>query len=317
MFGFESKPDQGLLASKGSILKNMQVSTEDKERIWQIFYNPSQYESNKDLGEVVTQIYVALSGITGPGSRVVLFDRIKQYKSILLKLANVVSRLDNTPRVAVPDAETLIARAIALGDQIAADPIANFDDLIGFNVIIDDTDLDESGRSEALTNYSARVESLLSSHPELRISKIRKESRAPGFEAINLYVQGWLNHRNFGDLSIKIQFRFKTAMYRESAMYYSYKTYGRWEMPPWASKISFGEIKSFRELQQELVTNFKTYVAGVKSPARFSIGDRLQMPPGWPSSMDLYDLALTNDPDTSSSDENAAVEKLDFLGRQV
>ena len=43
LFGFESKPDKSLLDSKGSILKNKQIDKEDKERIYEVFYDSERY----------------------------------------------------------------------------------------------------------------------------------------------------------------------------------------------------------------------------------------------------------------------------------
>ena len=85
-------------------------------------------------------------------------------------------------------------------------------------------------RTQALSGYVARVKAQLEPLPNTQITTIRKQSRVLGYEAVNMFIYGLLNHKIFGALPIKIQFRFKTALYQESAMYYTYKRYGRWEM---------------------------------------------------------------------------------------
>ncbi len=296
LFGFESKPDNGLMESRATFFKNMQVSGRDKDLIHEVFYSSEQYEPNDELvwepdtmwETIEFQFYKILKHVIENDNKVQLFSRIKQYKSLFLKLERITAGMENAndykPSLNVAE---IIKKIMARRAIIAANPAEYFDDILGFNFVIDDTGMSEDERKDALTAYSDQVEEALRVYSGIKITKIRKESRIPGFEAVNLFIQGWLNHKVFGALGIKVQFRFKTALFQESAMYYTYKRYNRWELPPWAQTVDFKQIASFRQMQEILFTNFKKYFESRELARHFSVSDVLTMPSGWPSSFDF------------------------------
>ena len=289
LFGFEHNLSC-LLESYASIYKNFQVPEGDKELVWAAFYDSRNYSVEDAIEEAELAIYRALVGMPRDPEAYTVDSRIKQYLSLVLKVGRILEELDG-PKISkgISTVREMLERLEQHRSVIASDPVRYFDDLIGFKFVINDAEMDDQARRDALTHYSDLVEGALALLGSIRVTKSRKESRVPGYEAVNLYVQGLLNHRLYGNLPIKIQFRFREAMLQEAAMYYTYKMYGCWEMPPWAKDINFDEITTFEQLQEALFSNFKQFFATSKPATQFSIRDAITMPPGWPS---LFDLDL-------------------------
>lgn len=293
LFGLESKPDKGLSDSKGSIVKNMQLNLVDKEKIWEFFYNPKRFFERDEFEEIEARMYVLFDRIKQEKDDFIVHSRIKQYKSLMLKMNRIIAQLDKKSKEQLSVSET-IEHIRKHKETIATDSVKYIEDFIGFNFIIDDTDMDAEERSKKLTEYSEQVILLLKEYPELKLTILRKESRVKGFEAVNLFVQGWLPHKELGDLPIKIQFRFKRALQQESPMYYMYKKYGLWELPPWAENINFDKIASFRKLQKILFNNFKQYSSNSLPVTPFSIFDHVKNPSRFILYLNLQNLSFTS-----------------------
>lgn len=300
LFGFESKPDKGIQDSLSSIVKNRQLTEDEKEHLWDVFYNSDRYEDGQEWEDIEARIYRLLGQVHESRSPFHLFSRIKQYKSILLKLENALSRVEGQPlsrNSATPD--EIITVALKHSETIARDPLNYFDDVMGFNFVIDDVALDDAGRSAVLTDYSKQVEALFKQDPRLQVTVIRKAGRVPGFEAVNIFIQGLRRHHQFGDLPIKIQFRFKSVLYGESAMYYTYKRYGLWELPPWARAINLSPAIPFHQIQEALFEAFKQFTSHENTPP-FDHQDHLTPRPGWPYSVGPSPLGKNSTGETPS-----------------
>jgi isopentenyldiphosphate isomerase len=282
LFGLESKPDKGIIDSVASIAKNLQLTKREREHVWEVFYNPVRYEYGQGWEDVEAYVLRLLGQVRESNSPFNILSRIKQYKSILLKLGKVISQIEgSTSEEPALRPDEIIEKALEHWQTIAANPITNFDDILGFNFVIDDANLDDAGRDAALTDYSSQTEALFRQNANLRVTTIRKEGRVPGYESVNLFVQGLRNHRQFGALPIKVQFRFKSVLFGESAMYYPYKRYGIWTLPPWARNIAINPAAPFRHLQEALFAAFQQFVSRVPIK-HFDITEHMAPRSGWP-----------------------------------
>jgi len=266
LFGFESKPDKGIEHSLATKVKNSQVPLLTSIAIDNLFYSYKNYEQSQSIEDIHAYLksrFLSLCNFSGE-QPIRQFSRIKQEKSLIEKVRSVLKNkgVDNTDKFS--DRE-LLAAAIKMEKELSEipnwfDSLRYFDDLIGFYFIIDDVDLTNDERKIALTQV---VERLMSATDNLantqKVVLERKQSRAPSFEAVNIYIYGQLDHKFFGALPVKLQIRFERCLWQESAMYYMYKMYKKWEMPPWASKIDFTYVSTFRELQERLFQNFKEW----------------------------------------------------------
>lgn len=292
LFGFEHRPD--CEERRASIVKNMQLTEKDKSLIYNMFYSSDKYKLNGEIRweadtmlETITyQIQDALKEMVD-NDKVISYTRIKQYGSLLSKLRRIVGRLEDVNAEKM-NVRNVIGRIMKHRTTIASDSLKYLEDMLGFNFIIDDTGMTEEERIAVLSRYAYQIEEALrSKFKNIQITKERKESRVKGFEAVNFFVQGLLDHKDLGSLAIKIQVRFKTALYREMPMYYMYKMHGSFELPPWATVIDFNGVASFREVQERVFLSFKEYFKSYHTNSWFSAEDILTMPTGWPSSFDL------------------------------
>jgi len=285
LFGLESKPEKGIEESVASIIKNYQLTEEERIHIHDLFYAADRYEGGKNWEDITARISDLLHQVRPSLASFTIFDRIKQYKSILLKLRDLKDPRETFVSADVSfNADQIIEDASAHREGIARDPISRFDDILGFNFVIDDTNLDEAQRSSVLTDYVGQVEALLRKEPDLKITTIRKNARVPRYEAVNIFIQGLRRHHEFGDLPIKIQFRFKTVLIGESIRYYTYKRYGIWEAPPWAQAIQLSPMLAFQQVQEALFGGFKRFIESVPVKT-FEVQDHLTPRPGWPYSI--------------------------------
>jgi len=287
LFGFESNP-YDILESMASRFKNLQVSAADQDLITREFY------TGTDPYDVETAYVMVLRTLKDmPQDPRYTFDgRIKQPRSLILKLGRALAKLKGAPLQKPLTVAELFAGIRSFGPTIAADPAIYFDDLVGFKFIINDLGMDVAERTAMLTYFAELIKSYfnpLAREGSLHITQERKESCVPGFEKANLYLQDWLDHPVLGALPIKIQFRFLKAMCIESAMYYTYKRYGIWTLPPWAKGIDFDRVTSFEQLQRMLYANFKKHFTAKGHP--FDIREVLTPSPGWAF---LFDTKFSN-----------------------
>lgn len=265
LFGFESKPDKGIQDSLGTVFKNASVTPEDKRLIEAFFYADKNYDQAPAVdGYIWENVEAAVSNaIASVSGDYKLFSRIKQYKSLMLKLEKFLQDIGAAPRGTVLTVAETMEKTRENAPALANDPVRHLDDILGFNFVINDDGMNERQRTDAMTRYLTEVEEKLKAIPNAKITAVRKASRAPDLEAEagNMYVQGLLVHKELGDLPLKIQFRFKSVLTRESIMYFTYKYFGIWTYPPWAEGIKIDEAASFREIQERLFGAFKAYVA--------------------------------------------------------
>ena len=256
---------RGYSIAKALFFRNAGLTPKEKDAIYEVFYSSERYVKNQEIAWEPDDMWETIGGelsriltvSAGKNKNIRIFSRIKQYRSLTLKLEKIKTR-QVKPQYFAKEAAELSSRYL--------------DDVLGFYFIIDDEGMYRKKMAKMLTAYSNRVEEGLKSRfKSIQITKIRKESRLKGFEAVNLFIQGLIDHKDLGKLPIKIQFRFKTALYGESAMYYVYKRYNEWKLPPWAEHIDFRVITTFRELQTKLFNNFKEYSRGSVPDKPFSI----------------------------------------------
>ncbi|MFA7255641.1 MAG: radical SAM protein [Candidatus Omnitrophota bacterium] len=282
IFGFESGPGLTLVESEGSIVKNAQVSSADQEEIWRQMYSPDNYGRKfADIGEVKDAISLALASLSRDG--VVVYSRIKQYKSLLEKLRAAVAKIKEVPVESVgKDAREIFEEVERLKDRFRENPVEYFDDLVGFDVVIDDARMDEHQRAAALTSMTAEVRHLLSQHPGWKVVTVRKDGRVKGYESVNIWVMGLLDHKKLGALPVKIQIRFFNALKHEMVMRYVFKTTGQWKYPPWITPGEVNAARTVQELRKVMFRSFKTYTKDMKLSEEFDIWTHVTWRPGMP-----------------------------------
>ena len=283
LFGFEHSSYE-LLDSLGSIFKNMQVSDADKDLIASEIYEAT---TPYTVGDAATRMLYALNDIPQDPEHYTLDWRIKQYRSLTIKLEGLITKIRGAKPLKPLSVKELLRELRKYGPIISADPTKYLDelsDLVGLGFIINDTCMEEAARTHVLTFYANMFMCAFKpfvKQDRLRVFQERKESRVPGFEKVNIYVQGWLHHPVLGNLPIKIQLRFQRAMLRESAMYYAHKYYDRWELPPWAEGIDFDKISSQEEVEEALYLKFKEYFRSAKPGKPFRVADVLTPSKAW------------------------------------
>jgi len=281
LFGLESGPGINLMDSLGSRIKNHKIKDE-LHLVWDLFYNPGRFSPPKfdDIGDVNDQLIILFNEFHM--DNISIKSRIKQWGSNILKLEKVKPKIQKFKRAPYSlTVKEVIREGLELKNQIAKNPNDLFDDLIGFNIEIDDTDMNDEQRSIFLTKVSKNLSKLLEKLNDTDITIKRKVSAIPEFEAINIWIQGLLNHQDFGRLPIKLQVRFKTALMWEVVERYMYKIYGRWELPPWAKDLDMSEIKSFKQLQRKLFDDFKQFTINDQPKIAYNLVEKLTEPEGF------------------------------------
>lgn len=268
LFGLESKPDRGVEHSLATKVKNSQVSLLTSRKIDNLFYRGENYEQSlsiEDIHEGLKRSFAVIGNDSGE-PQIRQFSRIKQKKSLIEKVRSILKN-KKIKDVDLYSDDKLLDAVLQMGHELSETPawydsLRVFDDLIGFNFVINDIHLTGNQRVGTLTRVLEQVKFITENLADTQKIVIeRKQSRAPSFEAVNIYIYGPLNHNRFGDLPVKLQIRFERGLWQESAMYYLYKTCGEWQMPPWASTIDFAEATSFRDIQEKLFQNFKNWYA--------------------------------------------------------
>ncbi len=284
LFGFEHKPDKDILDSYATIFKNLQVTPDELSQLFDRYYDNDNYKDGMNVEDALLKTETALSKVQiFSRTPYELFSRIKEPKSLLNKVRR--------------------------GDDL--------EDMIGFNFIIDDTQLNVEERSEVLTHYSEQLTTVLSRYiPNTRIEVQRKESRVSGYEAVNIFIHGLLEHKELGSLPVKIQVRFKTAFYREFIMYFTYKRLGYFQMPPWANDIDFNSVTSFYDAQRLVFTKFKEWSSKLEgAPESVNLDEEIIMPDGWPFTFTEYANLATHAGGARLSAAKSQVSGLDNSNR--
>ncbi|MCX5667230.1 MAG: radical SAM protein [Candidatus Omnitrophica bacterium] len=288
LFGLEHNT-YDVLTSWASVFKNMQVPQGDRGLIDGLFHADANFVSPYAFNEVIPVVDRLLDGIDPQPERYTIDARIKQYLSLVRKLRSVLSEIEGQGVYKHPmTVREVLDRALRHKEVIAGDADHYLDDLIGFKLFINNIGYDAAQRKDAMAYYSGLVEKQLSSLGGVSIKKVRRETHVSGFETVNIYLHGLLNHRDFGELPVKIQLRLISGIFKEAAMYYTYKVYKRWDsIPPWVQPINFEEITSFRQLQELLLANFKRSFESRGPLNSVKTGDMLIMPAGRQPGFDI------------------------------
>jgi len=286
LFGFESGPGLVVFHSHGSVFKNWQISEEEQEGIMRHIYSVEAYENSlDDISEVQDTIASTLSKISRNG--IVISSRIKQYKSVIEKLRIAIARINGVSLEMVPtNTQQVLRMAIQLQERIKLNPTEYFDDVIGFNVGIDDSNMDDKQRTTALTEITSEIKHLLEEHPDWKVAMSRHEGVVKGYESVNIWISGLLNHRHFGALPVKVQVRFLSALKHEAAMRYVFKTTsrttGKWKYPPWITEAEIDAAPTFDALRERLLENFKAHTKDTMPSEEFDLLKNIEWPSGLP-----------------------------------
>lgn len=253
LFSFGSSP-----CDMATAFKNLQVSTVARNLVDSRFYSSLNYKSALSPEKIEADISNDFNNVPLPQGDT-LYSRVKQPKSLILKLERGLVDIERrTPQFPLSDEETISA-FFGFCTKISADPIKYLDDLIGYQWIINDLRMGENERKEALTARSSFVFQKFKTVQGITCTLVRKQSRVEGYEAVNLFTQGLLDHKDLGRLPVKFEFRFLKAMFQEAAMYYTHKMYDLWQLPPWAEEINFDLISTLSQLQEAMFYNFRRW----------------------------------------------------------
>ena len=273
IFAYEQRSERLSVDSIESTVRNMRIEPKDREAIVNLFYAGENYSTGRTIESTEEYLMQLLNKALPDQKELVVFSRIKQFKSILLKLERIVRRTKALPAESPLSVPQLINEIKVLKSQISGARSDDLDDLIGFNILVNDIGLSQTGCDDAMRAYAVQVERNLE-RAGLKVTKVEKKGRVPGTISINIYVYGLLDHRDFGSLPIKVQFRPQSVMYGESSMYYEYKTTGVWSQPPWVSETDFRSLRSHREARRAIYDGFKKFAASAASPS-FLLKDHL------------------------------------------
>ncbi|MDZ4241596.1 MAG: hypothetical protein U1D99_02095, partial [Candidatus Omnitrophota bacterium] len=270
ILGFESNT-YGVSEVLATIVRNQQLRRfEERGPLNEMFRSSQRYQLNlgQNLEETVRNLVMMLTNAFTPDDKVKLAGRIKQNASLIQRLRKTVAELRG---VAITDVSAaprdLFLEVYTAREAVRRDPFRYFDDIVRVNVVVNDDRMSDAERREIMGRLMDQIQTLLRTLPG-KVTAHRKESRVPGFEAGNIYVQGLLNHNDFGDLPVKIQVRFASALRQESAMYFMYRHFGQWQLSPWARDMPFDSFASFEDMQNELFRRVKTYFMLDVSPTQ-------------------------------------------------
>lgn len=262
LFDYEQRMEAINSANLESIIRNLEICPEDQKVLYDYFYSPAHYEDRIAPARVRSFVQAELNSLLASSDQVFFVSRIKQLKSLRDKLERILCRGIGTEfssdahRSAQDIINELLAKKIPINDEFKSRAL---DDFIGFSVIIDNRQLSMSRSEEkVLDQYVKKAQKRFSAMKGLRVYIVNKINQT-GVKSVNLYVNGLLNHRDFGDLPVRIQFNFQSTLCQYAAMYYNYKIHGKWALPPWSAGISFNEISKQKQLQRQLYEHLKIF----------------------------------------------------------